>query len=90
NLKKQGALALTFRDPAAWELVREGDRLSFTGVESLAPGSIVAATARHVDGTSDTFECVHSFNELQIAWFGAGSALNYLREQNRRAALAAT
>ncbi len=90
NLKKQGALALTFKDPAAWERVREGDRLSFAGVDNLAPGSVVTVTAKHADGTSDSFECVHSFNELQIAWFKAGSALNFLREQNRRATVGAS
>jgi aconitate hydratase len=90
NLKKQGLLALTFAEPALWELVREGDRFSFAGIETLAPGSAVTVTARHADGTSDRIPCMHSFSELQIAWFRAGSALNFLRDENRRAAVAAT
>jgi aconitate hydratase len=88
NLKKQGLLALTFNDPAAWELVRDGDRFSFSGIEELAPGSTVGVTLRHADGKSDRFDCVHSLNELQIAWFRAGSALNYLRDQNKQAPVA--
>jgi len=87
NLKKQGLLPLVFKDPASWEKVREDDRLTFAGVEKLAPGSTVTVTAKHADGKTDVFECSHSLNELQIGWFRAGSALNYLREQNREAAL---
>jgi len=88
NLKKQGALPLVFKDPAAWELIREDDRLSFGGVDMLAPGCTVTVTVQHSDGSSDTFECAHSFSDLQVKWFRAGSALNYLREQNKEAALA--
>jgi len=83
NLKKQGLLPLVFKEPAAWELIRADDRLSLEGIEALAPGSTVTVTARHADGGSDRFECSHSLNELQIGWFRAGSALNYLREQNK-------
>ncbi|MGQ0553655.1 MAG: aconitate hydratase [Planctomycetota bacterium] len=83
NLKKQGLLALTFQDPAAWELVRETDRLSLEGVELLAPGSAVTVVARHADGSTDRFACAHSFDPLHVAWFRAGSALNYLREARR-------
>ena len=88
NLKKQGLLPLVFKDPAAWDLIRADDRLSFDGIDGLAPGSTVTVTARHADGTAERFECSHSLNELQIAWFRAGSALNYLRQQNRAAATA--
>jgi len=30
----------------------------------------------------DTFVCNHSMDELQVEWFKAGSALNYLRSKN--------
>jgi aconitate hydratase len=86
NLKKQGLLPLVFKDLASWESIRADDRLSFEGLEALAPGSTVTVTAEHADRTRERFECSHSLNELQIAWFRAGSALNYLREQNREAA----
>ncbi|HZL98792.1 MAG TPA: aconitate hydratase [Planctomycetota bacterium] len=89
NLKKQGLLPLVFQDPAAWDLIRQDDRLSFEGIDELAPGSMVAVVARHADGASERFECGHSLNELQIEWFRAGSALNYLRERNREGAPAA-
>ncbi len=38
NLKKQGILPLTFEQPADYEKVREGDRLSILGLKDLAPG----------------------------------------------------
>ncbi len=82
NLKKQGLLALTFRDPAAWDLVREDDRLTFAGIDTLAPGSAVTVELTHADGSRESFACAHTLDELQIAWFRAGSALNYLRAQN--------
>ena len=30
----------------------------------------------HEDGTKESFEVQHTYNEQQIAWFRAGSALN--------------
>ncbi len=87
NLKKQGALPLQFVDAAAWGLIRETDRLSFDGIDSLSPGSSVTVTATHEDGGSDSFECSHTLNPLQIEWFRAGSALNHLRAQGAEAAL---
>jgi aconitate hydratase len=83
NLKKQGALPLVFKDPAAWELIRIDDRLGFDGISSLAPGSTVTVSVNHADDTTDSFECTHSFSDLQVKWFHAGSALNYLRDQNK-------
>src|SRR5205814_2075732 len=38
NLKKQGMLPLTFANAADYEKVREDDRVSVTGLASLAPG----------------------------------------------------
>ncbi len=54
NLKKQGLLALTFRDPADYERIREGDRVSLVGLAQLAPGEPVECHVEHADGTSET------------------------------------
>lgn len=86
NLKKQGVLALTFDDEAAWDLIREDDRLSFAGIDELAPGSTVTVHVNHADGSTDSFTAGHTLNELQVAWFRAGSALNHLRAENERSA----
>lgn len=77
NLKKQGVLALTFADPADYDRIREDDRISVTGLATFAPGSRLTITLNHSDGTSESFEAVHTYNDHQIGWFKAGAALNY-------------
>lgn len=83
NLKKQGILALTFADPQDWEKVREKDRISILGVESLTPGKPLVMRLRHEDGSIDEVPVNHSYNERQFAWFKYGSALNMLRETRK-------
>lgn len=77
NLKKQGMLALTFADPADYDRIREDDHISITGLTSFAPSVPLTVTLAHTDGTTDSFEALHSYNDIQIDWFRAGSALNY-------------
>ena len=76
NLKKQGLLALTFRDAADYERIREGDRISVVGLAQLAAGRPVECRVRHADGTSERLWLAHSYSEAQLEWFRAGSALN--------------
>jgi len=76
NLKKQGLLPLTFQGRADYDLVREDDRISLTGLSDLAPGNHVDCTVTHADGTADHLKLDHSFGAKQIEWFRAGSALN--------------
>ena len=78
NLKKQGILALTFADPKDYEKIEQQDRISVTGLNSLAPGKPVQVTIHKADGKSLTIQANHSITEQQIAWFKAGSALNAL------------
>ena len=40
----------------------------------------VVATLKHNDGTSEDISLNHTFNEQQITWFKAGSALNRMKE----------
>ena len=79
NLKKQGVLALTFADPADYDRIREDDRISLHGLSHIKPGRPVACTITHADGESEDIRLAHSYNELQIGWFEAGSALNVLK-----------
>lgn len=81
NLKKQGLLALTFRDPADYDRVREDDRISLVGLAELAPGRDVMCRVRHVDGTVEELMLTHTFSAAQIAWFRAGGALNLVRDE---------
>ena len=76
NLKKQGLLALTFRDPADYERIREGDRVSLVHLEALAPGVDVPCRLVHEDGSHETIALQHTYTATQLAWFRAGSALN--------------
>ena len=79
NLKKQGLLPLTFANPADYDQIQEGDKISLTGLSGLAPGKDVSCTLTHKDGKSQTIQLKHTLNAEQIAWFKAGSALNVLK-----------
>ena len=76
NLKKQGLLALTFRSDTDYDLIREDDRISLTGLAEMAPGRPVACRVDHADGTAESLMLNHSYSEAQLAWFRAGAALN--------------
>jgi aconitate hydratase len=80
NLKKQGMLALTFVDPADYDLIRQDDKISILGYEEMAPGVNLTVKLSHADGTSHSFEVAHSYNKAQIEWVRAGSALNKIRK----------
>ncbi len=80
NLKKQGVLALTFADPSDYDKIRETDRVSIVGLSEIQPGKQLQAYINHDDGTKDGILLNHSYNNFQIKWFQAGSALNILRE----------
>jgi len=80
NLKKQGMLPLTFDNVADYDLVQPSDKISIIGLDSFAPGKPLQAVLKHADGSSDTITLNHTFNENQIEWFGAGSALNRMKE----------
>jgi aconitate hydratase len=83
NLKKQGMLALTFRQAKDYDLVREDDTIGVLGLKQMEPGKPLEVILDHSDGTRDTILADHSFNENQIKWFRAGSALNLIRKENR-------
>src|SRR3989338_2104895 len=80
NLKKQGLLPLTFKNSKDYDKVRQTDEITIHDLDQLAPGQPVRATFHHEDNTEDTLEFIHTFNQEQIGWFKAGSALNYLRQ----------
>jgi len=82
NLKKQGVLPLTFADPADYEKVCEGDRVSIEGLAGLAPGEPLRVTLHHEDGSEDAVQAGHTLSREQIEWFRAGSALNLLAAQS--------
>lgn len=76
NLKKQGMLALTFIDKADYDKIQEHDLLSVIGLKDFAPGRNLTVVLHHEDGSQESFPVQHTYNEQQIVWFRAGSALN--------------
>ncbi len=80
NLKKQGMLALTFINKDDYDKVQERDKISVKGLRGFAPGRNLTVELLHADGTRDTFEVGHTYNEQQIEWFKAGSALNAMNK----------
>lgn len=79
NLKKQGVLALTFANPADYDKIREDDFISIKGLTSFAPGIPLELTIHHADGSVENAQLNHSYNQQQIEWFKAGSALNLIK-----------
>ncbi len=79
NLKKQGILALTFNNPADYDKILEGDKISLLELNKLEPHKQVKCIITHNDGNKEEFLLNHSYNSSQIEWFKAGSALNVLR-----------
>lgn len=80
NLKKQGMLALTFVNTADYDLIRQDDTVDLLGFEDMQPGVNLAVLLNHADGTQDRIELAHTYNEQQIVWVRAGSALNKIRQ----------
>ena len=83
NLKKQGVLTLTFADKADYNKIQEDDKIDIIGLKELAPGRQVTVVLNHSDGKKETILAKHSYNEAQIEWFKAGSALNLIRKANQ-------
>ncbi|KAK0462177.1 aconitate hydratase 2 [Armillaria novae-zelandiae] len=78
NLKKQGMLALTFANSEDYEKVKPSDKVDILGLDTFAPGKNLTLVLKHEDGSKEEISLAHSFNEGQIAWFKAGSALNLM------------
>ena len=81
NLKKQGMLALTFADKTDYDKILENDTLDFVDLDQFGMGQPLTLDVFHTDGSSDIIYCDHTYNDTQIEWFKAGSALNLIRSQ---------
>lgn len=81
NLRKQGMLALTFVDPKDYDKVKPDDLVDLRGVKEIAPNSTITLVAKHKDGSVDEIPLEHGYNEGQIEWFKAGSALNVMAKK---------
>jgi aconitate hydratase len=79
NLKKQGMLGLTFADAADYEKIRQDDLINIEGFDTMTPGKPLTLVLHHSDGSRDSFDVNHTYNQQQIEWVQAGSALNKIR-----------
>ncbi|NVK27150.1 MAG: aconitate hydratase [Flavobacteriia bacterium] len=82
NLKKQGMLALTFDNESDYDKIQEDDTINFLDLEAFAPDRQLTLEFVHADGSTDQVKVNHTYNEQQIGWFKAGSALNLIKQQN--------
>jgi aconitate hydratase len=78
NLKKQGMLALTFANEADYDKIQENDTINFLDLTEFAPGKPLTLEFVHADGSKDIILANHTYNDSQIGWFVAGSALNLI------------
>ncbi len=85
NLKKQGMLALTFVNAEDYDKIQEDDTFDFLNLDSFTPNTPLQIQITHADGTTDTILANHTYNEQQIGWFRAGSALNLIAEEAKKA-----
>jgi aconitate hydratase len=81
NLKKQGMLGLTFADKADYDKIQEDDVMDIVGLKDFAAGKQLTLVLQHKDGKQDKIKLNHTYNQQQIEWFKAGSALNLIRKQ---------
>lgn len=85
NLKKQGMLGLTFANEADYDKIKEDDTFNFLDLDQFAPGKQITLELVHANGAKETILLNHTYNEQQIHWFRAGSALNLIKQQQANA-----
>jgi aconitate hydratase len=81
NLKKQGILGLTFANEADYTKILENDSLSLTDLKQITPGKPLSLEVAHENGSKETIMLNHTYNDQQIEWYKAGSALNLIKMQ---------
>ena len=82
NLKKQGMLALTFKQKSDYDKIFEDDQFNFINLDSFTENENLILEVIHSEGTKELISCNHTYNNTQIEWFKAGSALNLIRKNN--------
>ncbi len=82
NLKKQGMLGITFANESDYDLIQEDDIFNFTDLSDFSPENPLTIEVVHADGSTNVIRANHTYNDAQIEWFKAGSALNLIKKQN--------
>ena len=82
NLKKQGMLGLTFDNESDYDKILEDDTFNFVDLAAFSPKKPIHLELCHSNGKNETIKLNHTFNEQQIEWFKAGSALNLISAES--------
>jgi len=61
--------------------INTGDIIEIRGLKDFAPDKPLILILHHSDGTYEQFQVSHSYNQKQIEWFKAGSALNLISQK---------
>jgi aconitate hydratase len=69
---------LTFANEADYNKIKEDDMFNFVDLTSFASGKPLTIELVHADGSKETILANHTYNDGQIEWFKAGSALNLI------------
>ena len=81
NLKKQGVLALTFVNKEDYNKIQEDDLFDIIGLEDFSSGVQLSIRLKHSNKQTEEIRVNHTYNDNQITWFRAGSALNMIKTQ---------
>ncbi len=81
NLKKQGILPLVFENKNDYEKIEQFDKMTIGSLKDIVVDTPVEIILEKENGETETIKANHSLSEDQIAWFFAGSALNYIKSK---------
>jgi aconitate hydratase len=73
---------LTFANEADYDKIQEDDTINFVDLVAFAPGKPLTLELVHANGSKETILVNHTYNDQQIEWFKAGSALNLIKLQS--------
>ncbi|AAS54000.2 AFR629Wp [Eremothecium gossypii ATCC 10895] len=87
NLKKQGLLPLTLTNDDDYNLIAAHDKIQTVGLKDLIAlkgnnGGYLDLKVIKPTGSSFTLRAKHTMSEIQVEFFKAGSAINYIRQRN--------
>lgn len=88
NLKKQGMLPLTFANEKDYDRLSTGDVLKTLNLREMVEkngdnGGIIKMQVTKKNGETFVIDCKHTMSYDQVAFFKAGSAINYIGESKK-------
>ena len=68
-------------EPNDYEKILEDDKISLIGLSDFSEKKPIQCVIEHAGGKSEEILLNHSYNNSQIEWFKAGSAMNVLKNK---------